>query len=161
MRVIWSLLGAALLAGGASAEVTLERGNYLVEGPMGCGNCHTPLGPTGEIAGQELSGRLVEENPAFTAIAPNITPAGEVANWSDAELARAIREGIRPDGSVIGPPMPIVLYRHLSDDDLMSVVMYLRQVPAIENDQARAFTTFPFRPLTAPRWRASPAFRKG
>jgi mono/diheme cytochrome c family protein len=53
---------------------------------MGCGNCHTPLGQMGEVAGQELSGRLVEENPAFTAIAPNITPAGEVAtgrmrNW--------------------------------------------------------------------------------
>ena len=150
MRAIWIAVGAALMAGGASAEVTLERGAYLVEGPMGCGNCHTPLGPTGEVAGQELSGRLVEENPAFTAVAPNITPAGEVAAWSDAELARAIREGIRPDGSVIGPPMPIVLYRHLSDDDLMSVVMYLRQVPAIENDPGKSVYNIPLPPAYGP-----------
>jgi len=77
---------------------------------------------------------LVEETPEFTAIAPNITPASRVSEWSDAELARAIREGIRPDGSVIGPPMPIPLYRGLSDEDVMSMVIDLRQVPAVEND---------------------------
>ena len=59
---------------------------------------------------QELGGRLVDENEMFTAIAPNITPGARVTEWSDAELAKAIREGIRPDGSLIGPPMPFAMY---------------------------------------------------
>ncbi|KAA9009273.1 c-type cytochrome [Histidinibacterium aquaticum] len=141
---------AGLAAWGARAEPTLERGRYLVEGPAGCGNCHTPLGPEGPLMDQALAGRLVEETPAFTAIADNITPGGAVADWSDAELARAIREGIRPDGSVIGPPMPIVLYRGLSDDDVMSMVMYLRTVPAVENDAGDSTYNMPLPPAYGP-----------
>lgn len=123
-------LGAAGWAGSALAEASLERGEYLVQGPMGCGNCHTPIGPQGFVMDQDLTGRVVEDSPAFRAVAPNITPAGRIAGWSDAELAKAIREGLRPDGSLIGPPMPIGMYRGLSDDDLASVVMYLRSLPA-------------------------------
>ncbi|WP_370160435.1 c-type cytochrome [Limimaricola soesokkakensis] len=119
---------------GVLAEPTLERGAYLVEWPAACGNCYSPMGPEGPLPDMHLAGRLVGETPEFTAIAPNITPASRVSEWSDAELARAIREGIRPDGSVIGPPMPVPLYRGLSDEDVMSMVIYLRQVPAVEND---------------------------
>lgn len=118
----------------ALAETLLERGEYLVRGPMGCGNCHTPLGPDGPVAGQELTGRLVDKNEAFTAIAPNITPAGRIAEWSDAQLAVAIREGKRPDGSTIGPPMPFAMYRGLSDNDLKAVVAFLRTLPSVESD---------------------------
>lgn len=114
------------------AETLLERGTYLVEGPAGCGNCHSPLGPNGFVKGKELSGRLVDKNPAFTAYAPNITPSGRVKSWSDAELAKSIREGIRPDGSVIGPPMPFAMYRGISDRDLSAIVAYLRAAPAVE-----------------------------
>ena len=98
------------MAGSASAEMSVERGEYLVRGPAGCGNCHTPKGPDGPDMTNELGGFLVEKNPAFEAWAVNITPGSRVADWTDEELARAIREGIRPDGTVIGPPMPISLY---------------------------------------------------
>ena len=97
-----------------------------------------------------LAGMLVEKSDAFTAVAANITPGGRIADWSDAELAIAIREGIRPDGSVIGPPMPIGLYRGLSDDDLMSIVMYLRQVPAVENDPGASEYNIPLPPAYGP-----------
>ena len=79
----------------AHAETALQRGEYLVRGPAGCGNCHTPIGPTGPVMELELTGRVVEKNDMFTAVAPNLTPAGPIAGWSDAELSRAIREGIR------------------------------------------------------------------
>ena len=50
------------------AETPQERGRYLVQGPAGCGNCHSPLDERGGvIAGQDLSGRLVIELPEFTA----------------------------------------------------------------------------------------------
>ena len=141
---------ALLCATTAYAEPSLERGTYLVEGPAGCGNCHTPIGAEGFVQGAELSGRLVEENPAFTAVAANITPASRISTWSDAELARAIREGIRPDGTVIGPPMPISLYRGLSDDDLGSIILYLRQVPAVENDPGQSVYHIPLPPAYGP-----------
>ncbi|MDF0603695.1 cytochrome C [Psychromarinibacter sp. C21-152] len=137
-------------AGAAMAEPSVERGEYLVRGPMGCGNCHTPMGPDGPMQDMELAGRLVEKNDMFTAIAPNITPYGPAGSWSDAELARAIREGIRPDGSVIGPPMPFTFYRNLGDDDLMSVVMFLRTLPEVENDPGKSTYNIPLPPAYGP-----------
>ena len=127
-------LVTAVLPLSVQAETPLERGEYLVQGPGGCGNCHTPFGPQGPDASRDLSGRLVEDNPAFRAVAPNLTPAGRIAGWSDAELARAIREGIRPDGSLIGPPMPFAMYRGLSDGDVAAMVAYLRSIPAVASD---------------------------
>ncbi|QQA44937.1 cytochrome c [Pelagovum pacificum] len=97
-----------------------------------------------------LGGRVVEDSAAFTAIADNITPGGAVADWTDEEFVRAIREGIRPDGSVIGPPMPIALYRGLSDDDVMSMVLYLRGVPAVDNDPGESTYNIPLPPAYGP-----------
>ena len=42
-----SLLAVAGAVSAASADVSVERGEYLVRGPAGCGNCHTPMGPEG------------------------------------------------------------------------------------------------------------------
>jgi mono/diheme cytochrome c family protein len=134
-----------LLAAGtqdARANGSIERGAYLVNHVAACGNCHSPLGPEGEVAGQALSGRFVISTPGFDAYAPNITPAG-IGGWSDAEIARAIREGIRPDGGLIGPPMPIELYRGISDSDLAAIVAYLRTVPAVESDIPRSTYRMP------------------
>jgi mono/diheme cytochrome c family protein len=125
-----------LFASLSAAHADVARGEYLVRGPAGCGNCHTPLGPDGPVAGQELVGRVVEDNEAFRAVAPNLTPAGRIAGWSDAELIRAIREGIRPDGSVMDPPMPFTMYRGLSDEDAASIVAFLRTLPATESAEA-------------------------
>ena len=141
----------AFVGTGALAEPSLERGEYLVEGPAACGNCHTPMGPDGPIMDMNHAGRLVEKTPGFTAIAPNITPAGRVADWTDEEFARAIREGVTPDGTrVIGPPMPIALYSRLSDDDVMSMVMYLRSLPPIENDPGESVYNIPLPPAYGP-----------
>jgi mono/diheme cytochrome c family protein len=148
-----SLLVTALVLGAGSAafaEPSLERGEYLVRGPAGCGNCHTPQGPNGPDMANELGGFMVEKSDLFEAWAPNITPGGRVAEWSDAELAKAIREGIRPDGTVIGPPMPIGLYRGLSDDDLMSMVMFLRTVPASDNVVPASTYNIPLPPAYGP-----------
>lgn len=143
--------GALCVAAGAVvAQTTVERGEYLVRGIMGCGNCHTPQGPDGPDMTRELAGFTVVEEPVMTAVAPNITPGGPVAAWSDAELARAIREGVRPDGSVIGPPMPFGLYRGLGDEDLAAVVAFLRTLPAVENDPGVSQYGFPLPPAYGP-----------
>ena len=113
----------------------LDRGRYLVEVTAACGNCHTPMGPQGPLPGRYLAGGTVFDEAPFRAVAPNITPDPEtgIGRWSDAEIARAIREGKRPDGSAIGPPMPFAFYRGLSDRDVAAMVAYLRSVPPVRS----------------------------
>ncbi len=147
---IMAAVAVTCLGSVAQAEPSLERGEYLVRGIAGCGNCHTPLGPEGPVMEMELAGRVVEDNPAFLAVGANLTPAGRIADWSDADLARAIREGIRPDGTVIGPPMPFALYRGLADDDLMSIVAFLRTLPPVENDPGTSEYRIPLPPAYGP-----------
>lgn len=128
-----ALMGA--ISAAAAADTSLERGRYLVESIAGCGNCHTPQGPAGPVPGKTLAGGLPFREAAFTAYSSNITPDPEtgIGRWSDAQLVLAIREGRRPDGSLIGPPMPFGLYRSLSDNDVAAIVAYLRSVPAVKN----------------------------
>lgn len=144
--------GLALLAGAARGDTGVERGRYLVETIAGCGNCHTPLGPSGPLPGRHLAGGLVMDEGVFRAVTPNITPdpATGIGGWSDAQLVRAIREGIRPDGTLIGPPMPFAFYRGLADDDLMAMVAYLRTVPAVVGDTPPSTYSFPLPPAYGP-----------
>lgn len=161
MRYLFGTVLLTVSAFAANAEPSVGRGEYLVRGPAGCGNCHTPQTPNGPDFSNELGGFLVEKNPAFEAWAVNITPGGRVADWTDAELARAIREGIRPDGTVIGPPMPMGLYRGLSDDDLYSIVAFLRTIPASENETPFSTYSIPLPPAYGPPVESVPAIPQG
>lgn len=119
----------------ANAETPVERGKYLMNGIVACDNCHTPKGPQGPIMSQYMAGGLKFDEKPFTAYAPNITPDPEtgIGKWTDAQLIAAIREGKRPDGSIIGPPMPIELYRDMSDTDVKAIVAYMRTVKPVKN----------------------------
>ena len=137
MRVRLSFVTVCLaLATGlpAAAQSAVERGRYLVEVLGACGNCHTPKGPQGDVPGKHLAGGFQLDDDGFgTWITPNITPDPEtgIGRWTDPEIIRAIREGKRPDGRTLGPPMPFDLYRRLADSDVKAMVAYLRTVPPI------------------------------
>lgn len=125
-----------LLCHAMAADPSLERGAYLMHSIVACGNCHTPKGPDGHaLVDQELSGGLVIDAPVFHSVAPNITPDKEtgIGNWTDAQIINAIRNGKRPDGTTIGPPMPIDFYRTISDTDVRAIVAYLRSVKPIHH----------------------------
>jgi mono/diheme cytochrome c family protein len=143
---------AQTAAPAAGPTALLERGRYLVQGIVACGNCHTPQGPNGPVPGQEMAGGMVFEEPVFRAVASNITPDREtgIGAWTDAQLIRAIREGIRPDGSVIGPPMPIGLYRGISDTDARAIVAYLRSVPPVRQAVPKSVYRIPLPPNDGP-----------
>ena len=135
-RWLRSILALPLLAGAAvQAETPLERGNYLLKFIVACGVCHTPQGAEGPLPGMALAGGLVLDAPPFTAISANITPDLDtgIGRWTDAQLVTAIREGRRPDGRLIGPPMPFALYRQMSDTDVAAIVVALRAVPAVRH----------------------------
>ncbi len=139
------VLGLLLQAQSASAADTraVARGSYLVNTILACGNCHTPKGTDGQpISGQELSGAGVSFSaPFFVGAASNITPDREtgIGNWSDAELKRAITQGLRPDhgclaGVPLAPMMWVTFYQAMTPGDLDAVVAYLRSVPAVRHE---------------------------
>ena len=135
--IAFALAGAPALA----QDRTLERGKYLMDSIVACGNCHVQRGEKGRpLPEKGLSGGMLFDEEPFKAYAPNITPDREtgIGKWTDAQLAKAIREGIRPDGSVIGPPMPMMFYRGLADDDLRAIVAYLRAQPPVKNAVAKS-----------------------
>jgi mono/diheme cytochrome c family protein len=123
------------------AETPAERGNYLVNTIMACGNCHTPRDGEGKpMAGSALSGGSTFNTPAFIATAPNITPEPEtgIGIWSDAEIRRALVEGMRPDhgrlsGVALAAIMPANFYKALLPDDLDAIIAYLRTVKPVRN----------------------------
>ncbi|MBJ3776349.1 c-type cytochrome [Acuticoccus sp. 2012] len=146
LGVALAVAAGGLPAGGAAAESSAERGDYLVNTVMACGNCHTPVGPNGPMMERALSGGLRFETPDFTVHAPNITQdaATGIGGWSDAEIKRAIVEGVRPDGALLAPVMPTTFYQVLTGDDLDAIVAYLRTVPAVEaTTPPRSFSALP------------------
>ncbi|HMK68342.1 MAG TPA: c-type cytochrome [Stellaceae bacterium] len=145
--------GAALATLSARAETPLERGTYLMRGIVACGNCHTPKNAEAQpIAEQELAGGFVIELPIFHAVASNITPDKEtgIGNWTDDQIVDAIRNGKRPDGTIIGPPMPIPFYRDISDTDVRAIVAYLRSVKPIRNKVEKSTYNIPLPPAYGP-----------
>jgi mono/diheme cytochrome c family protein len=126
-------------------QAQVQRGEYLVEVLGACGNCHTPKNERGEIPDKHLAGGLEIRESYGVAVTPNITPDAEtgLGRWTDAEVIRAIREGKRRDGRVLGPPMPFHLYRRLSDRDVEAIVAYLRTVPPIHHVVAPSRYTIP------------------
>lgn len=123
-----------------AASPQVERGRYLMNSIVACGNCHTPQGPQGPLPGMTLAGGTVFDEKPFTAFASNITPDKEtgIGRWSDAQLIRAIREGRRPDDSMIGPPMPVASYRGISDTDIKALVAYMRAVEPVKHVAPRS-----------------------
>ena len=87
-----------------------------------CAGCHSPTGKP-PLVGRDF---LAAGGPPFGRLyAPNLTPAGEIKDWSDAEVIRAIREGVHKSGRAL-VVMPSDVFRHLSDSDVESVVAFLR-----------------------------------
>ena len=133
----------------AASPALTARGEYLAQHVAVCTDCHSDrdwssfagplkpgtLGRGGEVFGHALGlpGELV---------APNITPAA-IGGWSDGEVARAITEGVTPDGRALFPFMNYPGYAQLCRDDLRALVSYLRTLPAIEHQPSRTQLDFP------------------
>jgi mono/diheme cytochrome c family protein len=131
----------------------LARGTYLMEGIVACGNCHTPKTPDA-VPREELkfAGGFVIQEPGFRGYAPNITPDEEtgIGTWTDEEIIVAIRDGLRPDGTILGPPMPSPFYRGMSDTDARSLVAYLRNLEPIRNIVPKSEYNIPLPPNYGP-----------
>jgi hypothetical protein len=133
-------------------EVTaarLQRGQYLANS-IGCLYCHSPhdwskrddpILPGMAGAGQQLP---YTDLPGKI-FAPNLTPDRETGagNWTDDMLARSIREGIGHDGRALFGIMPFSHYRIMPDEDLASIIVYLRSLPPVRNPLPQTEIIFP------------------
>ena len=78
----------------------------------------------------DLSGGPVPGAPPDVPPAPNLTPGGELRGWSDADIVKALREGVTPSGRQLNPFMPWKATAQMTDDELKAVILYVRSVPA-------------------------------
>ncbi len=117
---------------------TAARGRYLMTALLACSDCHTPLDPeTGApLTDLYLAGGQPYEGPWGIVYGANITPheTTGLGAWSDEDIERVLRSGIRPDGrQVLLMPWPD--YTALTEEDMAAVIYYLRnEVPAVERE---------------------------
>ena len=135
LSVLFAAVG--VVATTAHAQDLVKRGEYLAT-IMDCGGCHTPgvfLGkPDGQraLAGSEVGFQLPGLGIFYP---PNLTPDPEtgLGKWSAADIIKAVRTGVRPDGRQLAPIMPSHSYARLSDADAQALVGYLKSLKPVRN----------------------------
>ncbi len=101
--------------------------------------CNVWIGVIGVAAMVLAGGFAFDDGGIGHVVGPNITPdrATGIGNWSEAQIVTALRYGRRPDGTSIGPPMPVDTYREMSDRDLAAIAAYLHRVKPIRHAVAK------------------------
>lgn len=130
-------------------ESRRARGEYLVENVASCFHCHSEpdlTNPGGlPRPGMKGAGWQMPIPELGRVVAPNITQDVEtgIGGWTDDEIARAIQEGVNKSGTALFPVMPYMIFRDMDDEDLASIVVYLRTVPAVSHRIERTQLIFP------------------
>jgi mono/diheme cytochrome c family protein len=127
----------------------IARGKYLAHSVMLCMDCHSKrdwskfagpmvdstLGQGGEVFNQELGfpGKFISSN---------ITPYF-LKDWTDGEIFRAITSGVAKDGRALFPVMPHPNYGKMDEEDILSVIAYIRSIQPIDNKTETSVADFP------------------
>ncbi len=98
-----------------------------------CAGCHSSSGKPPLDGGNDNFGGPPGGPPLATIYAPNLTPAGEIASWTDGEIQRALREGVHKSGRPL-LVMPSDVFHNLSDADAQAIIAYLRSQPAVPHN---------------------------
>jgi mono/diheme cytochrome c family protein len=115
-----------------NSEDIVERGEYLVRVEIACVGCHGASPDYKEDAlGVDLIGGRAFELPFGVVYGPNLTV---LSDWSAQEIENAIRYGVRPDGTVLLPPMSYHLHEGMADEDMDAIVAYLQSLEPVENE---------------------------
>jgi mono/diheme cytochrome c family protein len=116
-------------------SAVIARGKYLALGPAHCADCHaSPDSRELVEKGIEvpLSGGNKFDLPIGAVYVKNITSDKEtgIGKYTDAEISRVLRYGVRPDGTAVLPFMP---FHNTSDEDLTAIISFLRTQKAVKN----------------------------
>ncbi len=134
-----------------STNGRLERGRYLVTGVTPCVLCHSEMKVENGVwtVASAFAGRSWTPDGIPFLAAPNLTPDPEtgIGTFSDDALARAIREGVGHDGRTLFPVMPYSKFKAMTDEDLASIIVYLRSVQPVKHAVAPSQPPFPVKYL--------------
>jgi len=97
--------------------ITIDYGKYVATNCMGC-------------HGATFAGGKIEIGPPDWPQAANLTPAGNLGKWSEADFLKTIRTSTRPDGTKLNPVMPVV-FGEMNDVELKAIWTYLKTLPAL------------------------------
>jgi mono/diheme cytochrome c family protein len=119
----------------SQVDPLVKRGEYLVLAVAACVDCHgtakEPYVPAEDMYSLGLGGGgAFRYQPFGVVYSPNLTV---LQDWTDLEIEQAIRYGVRPDGTMLLPPMPYEAYAALSEPDMAAIIAYLRSLPPIDN----------------------------
>lgn len=120
-----------------SPKDKVAYGGYIVNSLAHCFECHSGPDANGVPDLQRnlgSGGFLITLAPGATVMTANITqdPETGIGKWSDADIKKALTQGIRPDGRRLSPPMPYEFFKNMTNSDVDAVVAYLRTVPPIK-----------------------------
>jgi cytochrome c553 len=109
----------------ATDSASLAWGRHLMEAVSKCQECHDG----------DLGGKMMIDDPAFARLATaNLTGGrGGIAEYTDADLERAIRHGVGRDGRPL-IFMPSDASGALTDEDLAALLGYLRTFKPVHRE---------------------------
>jgi len=96
--------------------ITVQYGKYLT---VGCTGCH----------GADFSGGPIPGVPPEWPPAANLTPAGNLRNWTEQGFIQAMRTGVKPSGERFSEYMPYAVLKAMTDDELKAVWLFLTSLP--------------------------------
>jgi mono/diheme cytochrome c family protein len=108
-----------------------RRGEYLVNGPGHCAECHSPRNALGAIIqSQRFAGG---PNPEGEGWIPNITQQA-LKDYSEDDIAYLLETGSTPDGNMIGGPMGPVIRNlaQLTPEDRNAMAAYIKSLSPVE-----------------------------
>ena len=127
----------------------IARGEYLANHVTVCMDCHSKR-DWSRFSGPPLDGTLGMGGDVFdqkfgfpgTYYAKNITPEG-ISRYTDGELFRVITTGVTKEGKAIFPVMPYHYYGQMDEEDIKSIIAYIRTLKPIKNEVPNSSSDFP------------------
>jgi mono/diheme cytochrome c family protein len=101
--------------------VTVEYGQYLARV---CTFCH----------GNNYAGFSDPEAQSTDPMPANLTPAGDLSHWTEADFMNTLRTGYTPEGKLLDPEaMPWRSFGQMTDDELKAIWMFLQTLPPADS----------------------------